>query len=92
LVFWYYLQLADILGNLIRFENFIHIFNENAVVDKMNLEILTEMITPLAEIKAINSTKRGLTSKSNYFGNLENNIYMSNECHTNIYAIQVKYN
>jgi hypothetical protein len=54
------------------------------------------MITPIAEIKAINSTKRGLTSKNEYFGNLENNIYMSNECHinltSNIYAKQGKYN
>ena len=54
------------------------------------------MITPIAEIKAINSTKRGLTSKNEYFGNLENNIYMSNECHinltSNIYAKHGKYN
>jgi hypothetical protein len=84
----------DIMGNLIGFENAIHIFNDNAAVDKMNLERLTEMITPIAEIKAINSSKRGLTSKSDYFGNLENNIYMSNECHinltSNIYAKQGK--
>jgi hypothetical protein len=44
------------------------LYNDNVAVDKMNLERLTEMITPIAEIKAINITKRGLASKSDYFG------------------------
>ena len=55
----------------------------------MNLKKLTLMTTPICEIKAINSSNRGLISKSDNFGGMENLIYMSNDCHitltTNLY-------
>ena len=47
----------------------------------MNFEKLTEMTTPITKFKAINSSNKGLASKSEYFGGMENLIYIANECH-----------
>ena len=62
-----------------QFENEIRIFNDNASVDKFNLEILTETKAPKAELKAINSSKKGQNSSSQNFSGLTNYVYIANE-------------
>ena len=66
-------------ANLKQFENEIRIFNDNASVDKFNLEILTETKAPKAELKAINSSKKGENSSSQNFSGLTNYVYIANE-------------
>lgn len=64
----------------IGFENAISIFNDNDSVDKINLEKLSEMKSPVTEIIAINSSNKGKITSSQFFGNLANSLYFSNEC------------
>jgi hypothetical protein len=67
-------------ANLNGFEEAIRIFNDNDSVDKYNFEKLTNIKSPIAELKALNSSKKGLNSSSQHFGGLANYIYIGNEC------------
>ncbi len=67
-------------ANLNGFEEAIRIFNDNDSVDKYNFEKLTNIKSPIAELKAINSSKKGLNSSSQHFGGLANYVYIGNEC------------
>lgn len=55
-------------------------FNDNDSVDKINLEKLSEMKSHVTEIIAINSSNKWKITISQFFGNLANSLYLSNEC------------
>jgi ATP-dependent exoDNAse (exonuclease V) alpha subunit len=66
-------------SNLKQYENEIRIFNDNASVDNYNIEILTATTAPKAELKAINSSKKGQNSSSQNFSGLSNYVYIAND-------------
>ena len=67
-------------SNKKEFENATYIFNDNENVDRLNLEELSKKKSPVTELIAINSTKKGLITSSQQFGGLVNSIFISNEC------------
>ena len=70
--------------NMKEFENATYIFNDNENVDRLNLEELTKKKSPVTELKAINSSKKGLSTSSQQFGGLVNSLFISEGCNISI--------
>ena len=66
------------------FENATYIFNDNENVDRLNLEELSKKTTPVTELIAINSSKRGLITSSQQFGGLANSIFIASDCNISL--------
>ena len=64
--------------------NATYIFNDNENVDRLNLEELSKKTTPVTELIAINSSKRGLITSSQQFGGLANSIFIASDCNISL--------